>query len=400
MASIVYSLCGEGRGHATRARATVEAMRGRHRVTIFAAHCAYEMLAPIYERDRARDGGRDEVRVVRIPGLQFGYTRGGRVDLLRTLRMAASFRMAVEAHVDAVMPELRRSRPDLVISDFEPIIPRAALRCGLPFVSFDHQHYLAVSDLSSLPFRLRQEARLAAPFVRALYDWQAATIVSSFYRAPLKPAHRDAVWVGTLMRPSMLGIVPQPGNHVVAYIRRHASAETMAALAACGREVRIYGLGERPAEGPLGFRAIDERRFLDDLATCDAVVSTAGNQLVGEALYLRKPVLAMPEPWNFEQSVNAYFLEQSGAGWAERGTLTPERLGAFLAAAGEMRAHIRPELVCGNDAALAALERHIETPRPPLQAPSSARPGSRGAVRRLPATPAPAARSISAEQGA
>ena len=48
-----------------------------------------------------------------------------------------------------------------------------------------------------------------------------------------------------------------------------------------------------------------------------AVVSTAGNQLVGEALYLGKPVLVMPERVNFEQAINAHYLEQSGAGWVE-----------------------------------------------------------------------------------
>ena len=46
----------------------------------------------------------------------------------------------------------------------------------------------------------------------------------------------------------------------------------------------------------------------------DAVVTTAGNQLVGEVLYLEKPVLAMPESNNFEQFINAFFLEQSGTG--------------------------------------------------------------------------------------
>jgi hypothetical protein len=35
--------------------------------------------------------------------------------------------------------------------------------------------------------------------------------------------------------------------------------------------------------------------FLEDLAGCRAVISTAGNQLIGVALYLCKPVCVMPE---------------------------------------------------------------------------------------------------------
>jgi uncharacterized protein (TIGR00661 family) len=362
LASVVYALCGEGRGHATRARAVVEALRERHRVTVFASNCAFDLLSPHFRAT--------EVRVVRIPGLQFGYSGPGRVDLLRTLGLAIQFRWHAGQYVRDVIPELERARPDLVIADFEPIVPRAARKLGIPFISFDHQHFLVVSDLSSLPFGIRQAANLSAPFVRALYNWQQATIVSSFYRAPIKPAHKDTTWVGTLIRRELLPIRPVHGRHLVAYMRRHASPDTLAALAASGREVRVYGLGARPAEGPLRFHEIDERRFIDDLAGCEAVVSTAGNQLVGEALYLRKPMLVMPEAWNFEQSVNAYFLQQSGAGWAERGRLTAARLGAFLESVGSLRAAIRPEAMCGNDAALAALERQIARgPRTPVRPP-------------------------------
>jgi uncharacterized protein (TIGR00661 family) len=361
MASIVYAMCGEGRGHATRARAIVEAMRGRHQLTLFASDCAYDMLGVHYPTD--------DVHLVRIPGLRFGYSGPGRVDLMRTLWMAARFRWELNDLVEAILPELERARPDLIIADFEPIVPRAARRLGLPFVSFDHQHYLVVSDFSALPFAVRQEANLAGPFVRALYDWQQATIVSAFYRAPLKKAYRDTTWVGTLIRPEMLPIRPSHGRYLVAYMRRYASPETLSALTASGREVRVYGLGARASDGPLRFLDIDERRFIDDLAGCDAVVSTAGNQLVGEALFLSKPLLVMPEAMNFEQSVNAHFLEKSGVGWVERGQLTAPRLGAFLEALPDLRANIRPAAVWGNEAAVAALERQIGKPSRPAQPP-------------------------------
>lgn len=352
MGNIFYGLAGEGRGHATRARAVVEALRVRHRVTLFTSDCALDMLGPLYE-------GTD-VRVVPIPGLHFTYNSSGQVDLLGTVAGAARFRLKVDGYARAMLPELERGRPDLVIADFEPILPRACRQVGVPFISFDHQHYLVISDLSALPFGLRQQAALSAPFVRALYDWQQGTIVSSFYKPPLKAAYRDAIQVGVLLRPEVVRQRPVHGRHVLVYMRRVARPSVMEALAACGREVFIYGLGQRPAEGRLRFWPIDERRFLEHMAGCDAVISTAGNQLVGEALYLRKPMLVLPEERNFEQSVNAYFLEQSGGGWAERNTLTAARLGAFLEATPALRARIVPEAVCGNFAAVAAIERFVE----------------------------------------
>lgn len=368
MASIVYSICGEGRGHATRARAVIEGLRERHQLTLFASGCAHEMLEPYCLATG--------IRLIRIPGLHFTYNRAGRVALFRTMGAAGRFRWNIADYVAAVTPELERARPDLVVADFEPILPRAARDLGVPFVSFDHQHYLVVSDLSSLPFWLRQQAAISAPFVRALYDWQEATIVSSFYTPPLKDRHADAIQVGTLIRPEVFRCRPERGPHLVAYMRRQAPPDVLAALAASGREVRIYGIGERPPEGRLSYLAIDQQRFIDDLASCEALISTAGNQLVGEALYLKKPMLVLPEARNFEQAVNAHFLHQSGAGWSETGKLTAERLGEFLERADAFRAHIHPDTICGNQAALRALERQI------ARAARTAPPDPRAAARR------------------
>ena len=33
------------------------------------------------------------------------------------------------------------AKPDLVITDFEPLLPRAARLEGVPYISIDHQHF-------------------------------------------------------------------------------------------------------------------------------------------------------------------------------------------------------------------------------------------------------------------
>ena len=46
-------------------------------------------------------------------------------------------------------------------------------------------------------------------------------------------------------------------------------------------------------------------KFAEDLARCKAVVSSAGEQLMSESLYLGKPLFSMPEGGNFEQIIMA-----------------------------------------------------------------------------------------------
>jgi len=260
--------------------------------------------------------------------------------------------------VDLLSARIRREKPDLVITDLEPALPRAALRCGVPFVSLNHQHFLVVNDLSALPARLRWTGEFMGSVVRAYYQGQVKTIVSSFYAPPLKPGYEDkVVQVGVLLRPEVLFTTPYSGGYFVAYLRRFVGQEVLDALKTCPLRVMVYGLGERPPEANLIFRRVSAEGFLEDLAGCEALISTAGNQLVGEALYLEKPVLAVPEPGNFEQRINAHFLKESGAGdWASPDLLTPSFMRGFLDRLDLFRAAICPETVNGTPAVLRAMQ--------------------------------------------
>jgi uncharacterized protein (TIGR00661 family) len=217
------------------------------------------------------------------------------------------------------------------------------------------------SDLSSLPRPLQARAWLWAQAVRLFYSGQVETVVSSFFAPPLlKGINHPVTQIGVLLRPEILAAPRACDGHLLVYLRKFASPALFSALRGLGRPVRIYGLGERPSEGLIRFHAIDQRRFLEDLASCEALISTAGNQVVGEALFLGKPVLAMPESNNHEQYINAHFLRQSGAGdWVELESVTVDDLRRFLERLDEFRSHIDVEWLNGNPAALAAIKRHL-----------------------------------------
>ena len=354
MAKIFYSMAGEGRGHATRVRAVVEELRPRHEIVLFAPGDAHDLLEPVY-RDT-------EVEVRRIPCMRFAYSQK-RLNPFATAWSGAGYVARLPWLVDELRRQIEREAPDLVISDFEPALPRAAKRAGVPFISFDHQHFLSCCDLSMLPWSLRLRTSIWGLVVSGYFSGQAATIVSGFFKAPLKPKWGGrATQVGVLLRPEILSADRASRGHLLVYLRKFGSGALLAALEEVGIPTIVYGLGERPTEGKLQFRAIDEHRFLDDLAGCEAIVCTAGNQVVGEALYLGKPVLAMPEKENHEQYVNAHFLRQSGAGdWVELDRIDAAGIRAFLAKLDEWRSRIDVQWLNGNPAAIATLERFLQT---------------------------------------
>lgn len=199
-----------------------------------------------------------------------------------------------------------------------------------------------------------------APVVKAYYGGQAETVVSSFYFPPLKSGCDDVVQTGVLLRPEVLDARPEWHSHLLVYLRRFADRSVLDTLHRCGLEVLVYGLGDQPRDGNLTFRSIDEQTFLEDLANCDALISNAGNQLVGEALYLGKPVLAMPEAKNFEQFINAHFLREGGGGdWVHTDQFDDATLRDFLVRTGEYRSAIHRERLNGLPDVLTTIQRHL-----------------------------------------
>jgi uncharacterized protein (TIGR00661 family) len=359
MAKIFYSMAGEGRGHAVRVFTLVEHLRQEHELVLFAPGDAYEFLVKSYGEGRA-----ENVRLVRFPGLNFRYT-GGKLDLFKSTAAAFKFaRREMPALVDALRRRIDDEQPDLAISDFEPCLPRAARATNLPWMSLDHQHVLLAYDLSSLPYLLRRYAWWMSWAIRWYYGWNGYTpVASSFYTPPLKRGFEHVRQVGPILRADVVSSIPRTGNFLVSYLRSNTPPAIIQSLADSGWPVRVYGLGQQPPKGKLSFHAIDERRFVDDLAHCAGLVSAAGNQLLGEALYFGKPVFAIPEDMHHEQQINAHFLQQMGAGeWMTVDSFRSNRLVSFLSKLEVYREKLAPLAgrLNGTREAIAAIEQVLQ----------------------------------------
>lgn len=325
MAKIAISLCGEGRGHATRIATLVERLERDHEILIFTSADALEFLARRFPADDS------SVRLVEIPGIVFQYS-GGRLDVPRSIAAGLDYQARqVGPLVDRMIRELEAFNADLAVTDFEPALPRAAARQQIPLVSVDHQHFLLAYDLGSLPLSLRWQAWFMSHAVWMYVSDATDTVVSAFFRPPLRRGWEHVVQTGPLLRREIVRAEPRDEGFVLSYLRRHTPFEAMTALADCGMPVKVYGLGHREHVGNISFHAIDERRFIEDLAACRCMVSAAGNQLIGEALHLGKPMLVLPERAHAEQLMNSHFLAGMGCGdFALLEQVTRERVRGFF----------------------------------------------------------------------
>ncbi|MFM7038275.1 MAG: glycosyltransferase family protein [Planctomycetaceae bacterium] len=302
---VLYSVHGYGRGHATRTMAVLpHLMRPGRRILCLAGGDAYQTLA-------------GEFPSVQIPAMGFTYRpRSGRLSLAATVlhNLPAALDLAFRGPVFSLVRDVMLDfRPDVVISDAEAWSHRVAEHLQIPRISFDHFGLLAHCR-PQFDMRDRIPALAHAWCYRWLMRQPDRALVSSFHDAPARQPGVQVI--GTLLRPSVRSAVSVPGEHLLVYFNRGLDQfrpGTLDVLRSLQIPVRVYCLEPREKIDQVSFHAMHPQTFVTDLAACRAIISTAGNQLIGEAVHLRKPLCVLPEDC-VEQRMNAAAIERMGIG--------------------------------------------------------------------------------------
>ena len=136
------------------------------------------------------------------------------------------------------------------------------------------------------------------------------------------------------------------------------------ALAKTGIECRVYGarrsIEEEQVEGSLRYRPFSEDGFIADLASCRAVVAGGGFTLMGEAVYLRKPMLSVPLLGQFEQVLNARYLQAEKFGRAAEHVDDPVVVQKFIRKLPKYEAALERYEQDGNKALFDELDRLLD----------------------------------------
>jgi uncharacterized protein (TIGR00661 family) len=102
-------------------------------------------------------------------------------------------------------------------------------------------------------------------------------------------------------------------------------------------------------------RDFSEDGFVADLATARAVVCNGGLSLIGEALYLGKPIFSVPVKNQFEQVMNARYLEELGYGLGAD-SIDPQLLRLFLREENKYAARVAKHKQDGNERLFAVVD--------------------------------------------
>jgi uncharacterized protein (TIGR00661 family) len=350
---ILYGVVGEGMGHAMRSRVILEhlVVTEQHEVEIMASGRAVDFLAKKF------------AGVNRIHGLHMIYDEN-RVRLGKTLwSNVLGGAAGIPKNVAAYFELISAFRPEAVISDFESWTYLYGKMHRLPTLSIDN---MQIINRTQLPDEIleghRAEFELTRAFVKSKLPFCDEYFITTFFRPALRK--KRTTLFPPILRPEILAAHRRPGEHLLVYTTGEGNAALAAALAQTGIECRIYGmrrnLTAEVVEGNLRFQPFGEATFIDDLASCRAVIAGGGFTLMGEAVYLHKPMLAVPVGRQFEQVLNARYLAHEGYGRAADNLDDPRIVHDFIAAIPACEARLATYSQDGNAEILAALDGFLD----------------------------------------
>lgn len=306
---ILYGVVGEGMGHAIRSRVIIDHLVKNHDVQVVVSGRAHDYLS-----ERVSD----KLRVQRIWGLTIVYEDNevrNFKTLLRNLRGAVAG--GWPKNIAAYFRVARQFKPDVVISDFESWSYLFAKNHRIPVVSIDNMQIInRTTHPAEVLEGFRNEFRLSKTIVKAKLPGAFRYLISSFFFPPV--SRPRTTLHPPILRQEILDAQPEAGSHLLVYQTSTSFDHLPDILKRLGVECRIYGLRRDltvdSVNGNLCFRPFSEQRFIDDLRTARAVLTGGGFTLLTEAIYLRKPVLAIPVRKQFEQVLNARYLQHEGYG--------------------------------------------------------------------------------------
>ena len=312
MSKILWGVCGIGHGHIFRQLPLIDHFAHDNDIVIFGYGESYDFY-------KKRFAGHLRVTVERVA---VPYVPGGPngLDFDAAARLLEN-RMDYTAINAAAMQAARTrlGRPDLVVSDYEPVCAQYAYAMDAPLVTVDQQSKYLCGDF---PEPLNgQYYRDEIERLRMFFPKAEKRLASTFFTVSAKGA-TDVTLCPPVLGDAILDIKRQKSAspEILIYLSSQKpfgqSFDDIAAACAAHPGVRFHLFGKNiPAMNAVNVHVYrhGDPAFHAVLARCHGVVSTAGHTLLSESMYLGIPVCAIPLPL-YEQEMNARAIAEGGFG--------------------------------------------------------------------------------------
>jgi len=317
--NILYGVPGEGMGHATRSKVIIDFLiKEGHDVRIVSSSRAYEFLNKNFPH-----------KVIEIKGFHFAY-KNNEVSKTNTflLNLKSSAKNLLYNFKKKLLLE-NSFNPQLVISDFESFTFFFAKLHKLPIISIDNMQIMSRCNLDiDISAEEKNNYKIAKQIVKVKVPACRHYFITSFFDAEIKKANTTIV--PPIIRQAILDIKPTTGNHILMYQTSSSLKIVQEVLEQLPDEnFFVYGMNKDYRDGNVIYKPFSESEFINDLASAKAVIANGGFSFISEAVYFKKPIYSFPIHNQFEQYMNAAYINKLGYG-RHFNSLNADYLKSFL----------------------------------------------------------------------
>lgn len=307
---IFYSFSGHGHGHAVRSSVVIEYLRRLgHQVKA----ATFGQGLKFAEKSNLKD-------IVEIEGFLMYYNKRGLSSTKTVLNFFNRSPEVIFSNLFKLRKVLNSFEPDLIISDFEPFSAYWAKWKDIPLIKINNQSVMTLAKIK-IPAKFYPDYLIGRTLVIDIFAPRAKfNFVLSFSPelTPIKKRYqKNSFLMPPILREKIFALQPKKENFILVYQTSPVYQKKLNQIFNQFPQMRfyLYNAGPKVVSGRnLLIKDFSEENFLNDLTNCRAVITNGGFGLMGEAIYLGKPILSVPIKGDFEQTLNAILLERCGYG--------------------------------------------------------------------------------------
>lgn len=297
---IIYAACGEGMGHAIRTSVVLKHLVEKNDVVVFASGRAFDFLSEKYDD------------VYKIYGFNTVYEDNAVNDRKTFLKAMKNLPRDIKDNIRLLYNIANEFKPDIIISDFEFYSNILSKIIRVPMISVDNMHVMTHCKID-VPKKFNKDKLKAQGVVRSFIMRPQKYLITSYFYPEIKNTDKVSIFP-PILREEILKIKPTTGDHILVYQTSTSNRNLINILKNIDENFIVYGFNREEADKNVVYRKFNEDQFFKDLGSCKAVLANGGFTLISESIYLKKPVLSIPVKGQFEQILNAIYLERLGYG--------------------------------------------------------------------------------------
>lgn len=201
--------------------------------------------------------------------------------------------------------------PDLVITDYEPNVAQYSYAVDIPLICMEQQSkFLHLDEIKISNYSILEEKKR----INYFFPKYAYKVISSFF--PIDIKEKNIKVVSPIISP--LNKIINKKNHILVYFSPYENSEKYVKIIHALENILNYNIIVYTKEkfnidsNNIKFKSYSSE-FQNDLENAYCLISTAGHQLLSEAISIEIPVYLIPLS-TYEQNYNAKMIEKYDLG--------------------------------------------------------------------------------------